>query len=156
MPYLPYLPAGDFLHTDDYDGKTYVPEWNPDSRSGRGVATHWSDPAWSSGRTPDYDRPVCALPMDLPGFEKTEGSPIPWLPGTTAWSDEHGRHVGTWHRRVFVHVTDPKTMNAVMTELVDLGPNLNTGAAIDLSAGAKRALGKDPGKNFYVTFRVLD
>ena len=92
--------------------------------------------------------------MRLQGFEKTDKSPIPWLAGRVRWDQSLGRERGSWDKTVLVHVTDPTTFTTITTTLVDVGPNLHTGAAIDLTPGAKRALGKDPNKNFYVTFTV--
>lgn len=97
------------------------------------IATHWGDPqdtmdkgTTASGRS-TYDNPDAlwsSLPMNVPGFAPTAGSPLPKIPWGTIV-------------RVFSH----KTRKVKNTALEDLGPAKWTEHGADFTDAVWRALG---------------
>jgi len=122
---------------DDVDGKFHIATWDSTTKEGTGIATTWDDATTASGVPANHGGLYCSLPM--PGSPHTTGTPIPKFPWKTK-----------------VRVSNPKTGKSVDTELIDIGPQLVTGAPIDLTADVKKALGQNLANlNFYVTFKVL-
>jgi hypothetical protein len=131
---------------DDLDGKLYTAWYDPVSRVGGGVATWWNDQVTSSGVSANTSGLFCSLPMIYDGpdttyRERVKGTPIPaFVFGT------------------LVRVINTRSRQWIVCSLIDRGPALYTGAAIDLSTDAKLGLGMAPGDsgtNSYVVYEVL-
>ena len=123
---------------DDITGDWIVAVYDPKTAHGSGVATTWNDQSTASGIPANQGGMYCSLCMNHPSHSPTQGSPIPML--------DYGTHV---------LVTYPKKKVSVVTELIDLGPALSTGAPIDLTGDVKKVLGVKEDQNILVEFDVL-
>jgi rare lipoprotein A (peptidoglycan hydrolase) len=126
---------------DEIDQKFYYAFYDPASAAGGGVATWWDDSDNPSNVSADQAGLFCSLPMSYTGSggekykRSVKGTPIPdFLFGT------------------LVRVTNAHTGQWIVCALIDRGPALETGAAIDLSSDAKVHLGMKPGNNGINTF----
>lgn len=135
MPYIPFNGPG---HRDDVSGDWIVPVYDPDTGHGRGIGTTWDDPGTASGIPANQGGMYCSLCMNHPSHGPVKGSPIPML--------DYGTHV---------LVNYPAKGLSVITELIDLGPALHTGAPIDLTADVKKVFGVGAHQNILVEFDVL-
>lgn len=123
---------------DDINGGWYYGAYDSDTKKGSGVATTWADHDTWSGIPADQGGLYCSLPMYKAGFLPTQDSPIPEFPKQTQ-----------------VEVINPKNGKSVLTELIDRGPEVTTGAPIDLTSDVKQELGSNGEMNFFVEFKIL-
>ena len=129
--------------------ETWYFDW--ETQSGAGYATTWSSDEFDPKRevaAGGYATPegfYASLPMNVAGEPTLEGSPIAHYRLTRPGQP------------IYVEVTNPKTGKSVIARVVDRGPDVATGLAMDLTPGVKNALGLPSGYNdrSFVTFRLV-
>ena len=129
--------------------ETWYFDW--ETQSGAGYATTWSSDEFDPKRevaAGGYATPegfYASLPMNVVGEPHLEGSPIAHYCLTCPGQS------------IYVAVTSPETGKSVIARVVDRGPHVGSGMAIDLTPGVKKALGLSSGYNdrSFVTFRLI-
>jgi hypothetical protein len=144
-PWVEYYGPGD--RNDFGDGGWYYAFYDPNSAAGGGIAT-WFNDATTASVMPGYPNGIpanqggfyCSLPIATEGLEAVKGTPIPTLP---------------WLTKILV--TNPANYQWVTCQLIDIGPALATGAAIDLTSDTATVLGLPANNNLraFVYYQIL-